>query len=302
MKVSIITPFYNGNKYMSAYAEIIEANRHHLAEGDELEVILVNDSPWVEVELPQSFAAVCKVVAMEANGGIHAARVRGLAEATGDFVIFLDQDDLLAEDAVAKHLQFWRRGSKGDGANADNPGHIQVSNALLCQKDWQSLWYRTSYHKSLIGNLKTHLNVGNQIVSPGQCMLPISIIPQQWKENICKKNGSDDYYLWLLLLGAGVSFKYIDEPLYIHSYTGENLSSDTTLTDDSTMEFLQYLRADGSLSSNECDKIELVTKFKASFRTASKAKKLALAAAHPILILANLNFKIRTKTSYGFNR
>ncbi len=301
MKVSIITPFYNGNKYMQAYVDMIEANIFHLAEGDELEVILVNDSPEVTVELPASFSSVAKVLTMASNGGVHAARVRGLAEASGDFVIFLDQDDKLAKDAVGKHLYFWRKGG-GSGSESEVANHIQVSNAILSQKAWQDFVYRTAYHKGLGADLKTNPRVGTQIISPGQCLLPTSIIPWQWKSNICQKNGSDDYYLWLLLLGSGASFEYIDEPLYIHSYTGENLSSDTSVTDDSTLEFLQYLRSDGSLTPKECDMLEFTTKFKASFRAASRLGKLALAAAHPQAMICNLNFKIRTKTSYGFNR
>ncbi len=293
MKLSIITTFYEGTKYLPAYIECIQANRRALAPGDELEVILINDSPWVQLQLPEDFDA--KVVTMQANGGIHAARVRGLSEAAGEYVMFLDQDDALAEDAIAKHAEALR--DRGDGWQG-----VQVSNAVLEQESWSSLWYRTAYHKSWVGDLGTYLSIGTQIISPGQCLIARSAIPQQWCSNLCQINGSDDYYLWLLLLGAGVPFAYLDNPLYIHRYTGANLSADTSKTDDSTFEFLQFLREDGDLSPSQCQRLETMVRFKASFRAASKLRKLALAAKHPILMLANLHFKLRTKTGYGFNR
>lgn len=47
MKISVITPFYEGEKYMEKYVACMEANRKSLeAAGHSLEVVLVNDSPW----------------------------------------------------------------------------------------------------------------------------------------------------------------------------------------------------------------------------------------------------------------
>ena len=49
MKISVITPFYNGNEYLPRYQEMMDANEQTLKERlkDEhsMEVILVNDSP-----------------------------------------------------------------------------------------------------------------------------------------------------------------------------------------------------------------------------------------------------------------
>lgn len=54
-----------------------------------------------------------RVVRMERNGGVVAARNRGLEEVRTPFVVFLDSDDLLMPRFVERTLAAWRRA--GDG-------------------------------------------------------------------------------------------------------------------------------------------------------------------------------------------
>ena len=57
MLISIITPFYCGNSYMAGFYQMVEkAAKEFLAQGQErsVEVIIVNDSPWERVELPEN--------------------------------------------------------------------------------------------------------------------------------------------------------------------------------------------------------------------------------------------------------
>ena len=105
MKISIITAFYRGNRYMEQYVKCIQENQKNMKSQDELEVILVNDSPEEEIQLPEwALALPIRVCSQEKNGGIHSARVRGLEECQGEYVMFLDQNDLLEGDAIAKHI------------------------------------------------------------------------------------------------------------------------------------------------------------------------------------------------------
>ncbi len=293
MKVSIITAFYKGNAYMSQYEEMIKKNQDSLSEEDELEAILVNDSPEVAVELSEQAALGIHVVNQERNGGIHSARVHGLLESTGDYVMFLDQDDLLAEDAIAKHL-----------ANIRKCGEttVSVSNALLEQENWQECWYRTDYHRAKVADYETYLLVGNQIISPGQCLIKKDVIPESWMSHICQKNGSDDYYLWLLLLAKNVQFSVLDEALYVHRFTASNLSADTKKMDDSTYEFLEFLKETKEVSAKDLSLIKRTVSFKDAFRGASYGKKLLLAMKNPVIFIANVVFKMKSKTPYGFNR
>ena len=295
MKVSVITPFYQGNAYMDSYAAMVEANVRNLQSGDELEVLLVNDSPWEEIALPErSLAAEIHILKNEKNLGIHGSRVRGLAAASGEYVLFLDQDDELAENAVALMLDKQRQETVGRS--------VIVGNAVLEQADSEAVWYRSEYHKRLVGDLDTYLKVGTQIISPGQCLIPKAVIPQLWTQRICKKNGADDYYLWLLLLEQGVPFVFLDQLVYRHRYTGENLSADTRVTDDSSFEFLTYMEEEQAMAKKKIDLLRRMLRYKDAFRRGSMGKKLAESLKNPDLFAANVMFKLRSKTPYGFNR
>ena len=297
MKVSIITPFYKGNAYMRQYAEMIQRVEQHLAYNnteDELEVILVNDSPDVEIIIPQGAPTVksLRILQNETNQGIHKSRIRGLEESNGDYVMFLDQDDVLAEQAITSLL----REAKS------HPKAVVVANALLEQKDTSELWYRTDYHKERVGDYRTYLTIGTQIISPGQCLIPRNLIPDIWKEKCCTVNGSDDYYLWLLLLQQGVSFRYLDEPLYIHRYTAENLSADTTKTDASVYEFVTFLQEAKALPEKDIELLLRMIRYKDAFRRGNLITKAVETIKHLDLFMENLRFKLGTKTPYGFNR
>lgn len=317
MKVSIITAFYHGNAYMEQYVATIRANQLNMDAGDELEAIIVNDSPDEAVQLPLDGSS-CNiwVINQSQNGGTHSARVRGLQESKGEYVMFLDQDDLLAEDAIAKHVakvKNWQsqmreanaRSSMASGTYFEqlilHP--VSVSNAQLEQKDGSKvLWYRSTYHKHKVADYKTYLKVGVQIISPGQCLVPRKMIPPVWQTKICKTSGADDYYLWLLLLADCVPFTVLDEPLYLHKFTGENLSSDTKKMDDSTFEFVEYLKEGSVVSDKDIATLERMVKYKGEFRDGGVLKKLTSTCRNLDIFLANVIFKLRSKTPYGFNR
>lgn len=358
MKVSVITTFYKGNKYMPSYVKCMLANAGNMQRcGHELEVIVVNDSPDEQVVLVNDSPDGQQVTFMsegnkdaisDANGsdrasgiglssigirdeverlitvinqphntGIHGARVNGLKHATGDYIMFLDQDDLLADDALLQHVNCileWQR--KLDEINKNMSQELQqtetiqkmynpvsVSNASLEQADGTALsWYRTDYHKSQIGKLATYIKIGNQIISPGQCLIPRQFVPRIWTERICKENGSDDYYLWLVMLALRHHFILVDEPLYTHKYTGANISADTTNTDVSTYEFVDFLRDADYFSQRDIDKLLRMNKYKAEFRASNKVKKILLSLRNMDIFLANVFYKIKTKTPMGFNR
>ncbi len=317
MKVSIITAFYKGNTYMADYKKMIRANQKNLESADELEAVIINDSPEESVVLPED-GGDCNIwiYDQKQNGGIHAARVRGLSLCTGDYVIFLDQDDRLREDAVATFIATMKKyQTEADKVHATLGQEfsqtkiaqimrypVLVSNALMEQKDGEVLWYRTDYHKKLVGHYKTYLRIGNQIVSPGQCLIPKAMIPAVWTQHIGKKNGSDDYFLWLLLLCQRTPFSFVDQPLYVHGYTAQNLSADAKKMDDSTYEFIDTMEKEKVMDPKDIRLLRRTISYKDKFRGGSAGTKAFATLRNLDIFLPNLIFKWRSKTPYGFNR
>lgn len=98
-KISILIPVYNTAKYLPrCMASVLGQTLK------DIEIIAVNDaSPDNAAEVLAEYAAKdsrVKVVTHEKNGGILAARLSGIAAATGEYLIFLDADDFLDTDTA----------------------------------------------------------------------------------------------------------------------------------------------------------------------------------------------------------
>ena len=98
--LSIIVPVYNVEQYIRPCMESIFCQG---LDDDELEVILVNDGT-----LDDSFGRIADIIAShrniiileQANQGLSVARNAALAKATGEYVLFLDSDDLLVDGSL----------------------------------------------------------------------------------------------------------------------------------------------------------------------------------------------------------
>jgi len=97
--VSVIVPIYNVEKYLAECLDSILAQSYA-----DFEVVVVDDgSPDGSRTIAERYAAVdqrVRVVTRE-NGGLGAARNTGIRNARGEFLTFLDSDDVLPPNALA---------------------------------------------------------------------------------------------------------------------------------------------------------------------------------------------------------
>lgn len=104
MDLSIIIPVYNVEKYIRPCMESVFGQ--HLDKN--YEVILVNDgtkdnSFYVIDDLIKAHDNI--IVIEQENQGLSIARNTGLSKASGEYVLFLDSDDLLVNDTLSLLLQ-----------------------------------------------------------------------------------------------------------------------------------------------------------------------------------------------------
>ncbi|HET9395094.1 MAG TPA: glycosyltransferase family A protein, partial [Nitrospiraceae bacterium] len=96
-KVSVIVPCYNAARYV---AETLESLRQQT--WPSLEVIVVDDGSTDDsARIIETFAGLDLTLIRQSNRGQTAALNVGLARATGDFVQYLDADDLIDPDKIA---------------------------------------------------------------------------------------------------------------------------------------------------------------------------------------------------------
>jgi glycosyltransferase involved in cell wall biosynthesis len=98
--VSIIVPCYNAAPWLAQTLESALAQTW-----PRCEIIVVDDGSRDEsLAIARTFEPRGVRVFAQPNAGASAARNRGLREARGDFIQFLDADDLLAPDKIAAQL------------------------------------------------------------------------------------------------------------------------------------------------------------------------------------------------------
>jgi len=100
--VTVVIPTYNGARFIG---EAIESCLQQAHETFSVEVIVVDDASQDNtVELVSTFAGRVTLLPQSSNQGRHIARNIGLAAASGTYVKFLDQDDLLEPETLqAEH-------------------------------------------------------------------------------------------------------------------------------------------------------------------------------------------------------
>jgi len=105
--ISVIIPCYNCAATLPATLASLAAA------GEELEVIAINDGSSDGTDAILSAHAANApyrmVIYTKENGGVSAARNDGIAMAHGDYLMFLDADDLFAADLVPALSQFLQR-------------------------------------------------------------------------------------------------------------------------------------------------------------------------------------------------
>ena len=107
--VSILIPAYNASKYLSTALDSVLKQTM-----SDWEAIVVDDGSTDEtVSILKDYAARdsrVRVIFNETNRGIMYSRWRGLQEATGNYIMFLDSDDLLVPNACEVLCEEMERG------------------------------------------------------------------------------------------------------------------------------------------------------------------------------------------------
>ncbi|MFR7639033.1 MAG: glycosyltransferase family 2 protein [Allobaculum sp.] len=94
--VSVVIPVYNGEKFLKETVSRIQNSKY-----ENIEIILVNDgSTDTSQHICDALAKQDKRIRIfqKENGGIADARNYGMRQAVGEFICFVDQDDVVAPD------------------------------------------------------------------------------------------------------------------------------------------------------------------------------------------------------------
>lgn len=196
LRVSVIIPTYNyGNFLVACVNSVFRQSEKHI------EVIIVDDGSTDNTsDVVKSFKSRVTYVLQE-NKGVSAARNTGLKHASGDFVQFLDSDDLLGVDAVSTKVNFLRQNPSV--SVAISPNRLFSSLTADGKPKINGCW---SLHRR---NLDIHLAHFN-IAPPHAFLIRRTAVEQvgYFDESL---SGCEDYDYWLRAAALG----------YIPHYCGE---------------------------------------------------------------------------------
>jgi glycosyltransferase involved in cell wall biosynthesis len=188
-QISIIIPTYNAAKTITETIASVQKQTI-----DDWELIVVNDGSTDDTlkvlnRIEDSRLTILSVD----NGGVAEARNLGLSRATGEYIAFLDADDLWVADKLELQLQ----------ALKENPQAI-VAYSWTCFMDEQKSGY--VYHASSSykyqGNVYPRLLIADFIHSGSNTLIRKQALDSVGGfDSDC--NGCEDWDLWLRLAAVG---------------------------------------------------------------------------------------------------
>jgi glycosyltransferase involved in cell wall biosynthesis len=203
--VSVIIPTYNHRAYVLETLESVFAQTF-----TDYEVIVVNDgSPDDTAELLRPLAEQGRIRYIEQpNAGQAAARNRGLAEARGEFIAFLDDDDLWPPDKLEWQV-----------------AEMNSDPRLVAVYGWHQDAFSGDPPEEIVVNRQAvDIQWNNWIITPGQGLIRRQVTLAIGGFDLTL-NGADDWDLWIRLFASG-PVKYVRRVSLYYRRHSSNDSAD----------------------------------------------------------------------------
>ncbi|MDD4261833.1 MAG: glycosyltransferase family 2 protein [Syntrophaceticus schinkii] len=209
-KVSIITPCYNGEKYLARYLDsILNQTYPHL------ELIFINDGSGDDTEkIALSYKEIFRergcdfIYIFQQNAGIAAALNAGLKVFTGDYLTWPDSDDLLDLESIEKKVYFLENNKEYGFVRSDaylyDEKNMEKPVGFVSQKSKDR--FKEEIFEDLITE-NVHLTSGCYMART------VSFLNVNPSKQIYPSRAGQN---WQMLLPLADQYKcgYIDQPLY----------------------------------------------------------------------------------------
>lgn len=240
-RVSIVVPIYHGSKYIPSIIRQAEECRKYVDDKTRIELLLVNDAPDDPLNMQYSSEDI-EVITLDTdvNRGIHGARVRGARHCTGEYILFLDQDDKIMPQYIHSQLS-----------------KIGRADAVVCRCIHENKpYYNEDYPFEKMMCKAYMLEEGCPIISPGQVLIRRTAVPEIWLENIMQNNCADDFLLWLSMAGGGRVFALNQDILFEHVVSYSNTSWNSLQMMESEAEMVRILKDCHAFSGEEAVRLD----------------------------------------------
>jgi glycosyltransferase involved in cell wall biosynthesis len=211
LPISIIIPAYNAAQFIAQTLDAVLAQTFTA-----FEVIVVNDGSTDQTPaIVESYVQRDDRVQLvnQLNQGVSAARQQGQTQAKGEFIAFLDADDLWLPQNLAVHLRHF----------AGNPRlGISFGQVEFMQHDGS---LTGSYSKSRLHQIEpAHLFYENLLITPSNAVIRRSVFEQVGGFD-CELSGTEDQEFFLRTRCFGWQVEGVEEVLVRYRLTSGGISS-----------------------------------------------------------------------------
>lgn len=220
-KVSVIIPIYNDEKYLEQCLDSVIKQTYK-----NLEIILVDDgstdrTPEICEQYRENDSRIR--VLHKKNGGVGSSRNAGLAMATGDYVLFVDDDDFIYPEETETLYKLLKKndadvavGNFQDYIVKDNVYRYWLNDSQYFEKNYSIQdWFQFEYYKS------DYFNMTEVFVVPW-----VKLYKRSLFEDVVypvDKPIEDDLTIWKIYLLAN-KVAYVNKILSVHRVRGDSAS------------------------------------------------------------------------------
>lgn len=237
-KVSVIIPLYNGKKYIKETLDSVFEQTYL-----DYEVIVINDGSTDQPEeVLDEYRDKIKLIRQENSGSPAGAKNTGIRNSKGEYLAFLDQDDLWEREKLAQQVKIFENQSEVNLV-ACNVGIISDGGKTLIPRVWPypEIWDNC--------DLKDRLAKGNIILTSSSVMVRKDVFKGQLLFNE-KLKITDDYELWYRI-SRSKKIVLMPKVLAYWRYHENNSSKMSEKTRIDTVNYYRELVLDRTLTEEE---------------------------------------------------
>lgn len=220
-RVTVVIPCYNSLRRLPETVETVLGQSF-----DDFEVVLVDDGGDDDLAGWASSLGDERVrVVRQDNAGVAAARNRGIAEARGDLVAFLDSDDLWLPHALASLVDRYDQAVADQEAAGGPPVGLVYG------------WYQVADERGdPVGRIEAYAAEGSvweqfvvsNPVGPGATLVPSEVLECVGGFEVNRDRfrvDVEDWDLWIRIAGAGYYVALVRDVLYLYRRHESNSSA-----------------------------------------------------------------------------
>jgi len=244
--ISVVIPVYNGAKTIKETIESVLQQSY-----ENFEIIVINDGSQDEtLAVINSIKDQRIKVFSYSNAGLSASRNRGFAQARGEFIAFLDADDLWTKDKLEAQLE----------ALQQNP-QAAVAYSWTDHIDENGKFLRPASYNSCNGNVYQRLLIGNFLVSGSNTLIRTQALTKVggFDESL---NSAEDWDMWLRLASL-YEFVVVPRPQVLYRISPYSMSANVFKMESASLQVIEraYSQAPEALQHLKKETLAFIYKF-----------------------------------------